>query len=161
MFEIEWRTSESQFATIGYVEGNGTITEPQHYNYTDATVNTGVYYYRLKQLDFLGSYEYFDEIEVDVNGPLSFDLEQNYPNPFNPSTQINFSLAIDSKVSLKVFDVLGQEVANLISANMVAGFHNVDFNASGLNSGVYFYRIEATGIDGTNFTNVKKMILTK
>jgi hypothetical protein len=62
---------------------------------------------------------------------------------------------------LKVFDVLGQEVANLISGNLRAGSHEINFNASNLNSGVYFYRIDATGIDGTNFTSVKKMILTK
>jgi len=161
LFEIERRTEGGQFSTIGYVEGHGTTTEPQNYTYTDVAVSTGIYFYRLKQIDFLGTYEYFDEIEVDVNGPSSFDLAQNYPNPFNPSTKINFSLAVDSKVNLKVFDVLGQEVANLISSNLVAGSHNVDFNASGLNSGVYFYRIDATGIDGTNFTSVKKMILTK
>jgi hypothetical protein len=62
---------------------------------------------------------------------------------------------------LKVFDILGQEVASLVNTNLAAGAHNVDFNASSLNSGVYMYRIEATGIDGTNFTDVKKMILTK
>ncbi|MGB5848998.1 MAG: T9SS type A sorting domain-containing protein, partial [Ignavibacteriaceae bacterium] len=88
-------------------------------------------------------------------------LEQNYPNPFNPSTMIKFSLAADSKVSLTVFDVLGQEVANLISGNLTAGSHEINFNASNVNSGVYFYRIDATGVDGTNFTSVKKMILTK
>ncbi|MGB5286854.1 MAG: T9SS type A sorting domain-containing protein, partial [Ignavibacteriaceae bacterium] len=75
--------------------------------------------------------------------------------------KISFRLAVDSKVSLKVFDVLGQEVATLLNGNIVAGSHQVDFNASALNSGVYLYQIEATGIDGTNFTSVKKMILTK
>ncbi len=93
--------------------------------------------------------------------PDVFALEQNYPNPFNPSTTINFSLAADSKVSLTVFDILGQEVANLINGNLAAGSHEINFNASNVNSGVYFYRIDATGVDGTNFTSVKKMILTK
>ncbi|MCW9065166.1 MAG: T9SS type A sorting domain-containing protein, partial [Ignavibacteriaceae bacterium] len=79
----------------------------------------------------------------------------------NPSTKIAFRLAVDSKVSLKVFDILGQEVASLVNTNLVAGAHNVDFDASLLNSGVYMYRIEATGIDGTNFIDVKKMILAK
>ncbi|NNG27091.1 MAG: T9SS type A sorting domain-containing protein [Ignavibacteriaceae bacterium] len=100
-------------------------------------------------------------VENQLNFPAEFVLNQNYPNPFNPNTKINFSLAVDSKVNLKVFDILGQEVANLISADLLAGSHNVDFNAASINSGVYFYRIEATGIDGTNFTNVKKMIITK
>jgi flagellar hook assembly protein FlgD len=88
-------------------------------------------------------------------------LDQNYPNPFNPSTKINFRLAADSKVSLKVFDVLGQEVMTLINNDLSAGSHQVDFDASNLNSGVYFYKIEATGNNGTNFSDVKKMILTK
>ena len=91
----------------------------------------------------------------------SYELQQNYPNPFNPSTKINFSLASDSKVTLTVFDVLGQEVANLISSNLAAGSHEIDFNASNINSGVYFYRIDATGVDGTNFTSVKKMTIMK
>jgi hypothetical protein len=93
--------------------------------------------------------------------PVDFVLEQNYPNPFNPRTKIMFSLAADSKVSLTVFDVLGQEVANIISGNLAAGSHELNFNASNINSGVYFYRIDAAGVDGTNFTSVKKMILTK
>jgi hypothetical protein len=159
-FEIE-RNSGSGFENIGYVAGFGTSTEPHSYSFVDASLNEGTHSYRLKQLDFDGTFEYFDAIEVDITIPDVFALEQNYPNPFNPSTKIDFSLAVDSKVSLKVFDILGQEVANIVNTNLVAGSHNVDFNASLLNSGVYFYRIEATGIDGTNFTNVKKMILTK
>ena len=159
-FEIQ-RSSNGEFVTVGFVEGHGTTTEIQSYSYTDREITEGSYGYRLKQIDFGGAYSYSDVIEVDVTNPKEFALYQNYPNPFNPSTNIEFSLAVDSKVSLKVFDILGQEVANLISSDLVAGSHSVDFNASLLNSGVYFYRIEATGIDGTNFTNVKKMILTK
>jgi hypothetical protein len=93
--------------------------------------------------------------------PDDFILEQNYPNPFNPGTKIKFSLAADSKVTLTVFDVLGQEVTNLISGNLAAGSHEINFNASNLNSGVYFYRIDAAGVDGTNFSSVMKMILTR
>ena len=160
-FEIQ-RNSGNDFQVVGFVNGNGTTTETQVYSYTDA-VTTGAYTYRLKQVDYNGTFSYSEAIhvEVDITVPDVFALDQNYPNPFNPSTKINFSLAVDSKVSLKVFDVLGQEVANLINSSLVAGSHNVDFNAASLNSGVYFYRIDATGIDGTNFTNVKKMILTK
>jgi hypothetical protein len=96
-----------------------------------------------------------------VIAPEEFMLDQNYPNPFNPATSIRFSLAVDSRVSLKLFNVLGQEVASLINQNMTAGVHNYDFDASGLNSGVYFYKIEAAGINGNKFVDVKKMILTK
>jgi len=93
--------------------------------------------------------------------PTVYQLAQNYPNPFNPSTRIIFNLPVDSKVSLKIFDVLGQEVANLITANLNAGIHEVDFDASGFKSGVYFYKIEANAIDGSAFTDVKKMLLLK
>ena len=159
-FEVERRT-DGQYRTIGFVQGFGTTVEIQNYSFTDTYVQTGTYYYRLKQVDFNGLYEYSDVVEVEVFAPDEFALQQNYPNPFNPSTRITFNLTVDSKVSLRVFDVLGQEVANLISSNLNAGTHDFDFDASGINSGVYFYKIEAIGIDGSNFTEVKKMILAK
>ncbi|MCH8035101.1 MAG: T9SS type A sorting domain-containing protein, partial [Bacteroidetes bacterium] len=158
-FEVQ-RSTNNQFTTIGFISGSGTTTEIHNYSFTDTDVQTGTYYYRLKQVDYNGVYDYSDVIQVDV-APVNFVLEQNYPNPFNPSTKITFSLAVDSKVSLKVFDVLGQEVTKLITTNMTAGVHEVIFDASSLNSGVYFYQLEATASDGTNFTSVKKMILTK
>jgi len=159
-FEVQ-RSAGSEFESIAFVEGHGTTTESQAYSYSDKDVNAGSYSYRLKQVDFDGTFEYSIVVEVEVSGPAVFALDQNYPNPFNPNTKISFRLAVDSKVSLKVFDVLGQEVATLLNGNIVAGSHQVDFNASAINSGVYLYQIEATGIDGTNFTSVKKMILTK
>ena len=91
----------------------------------------------------------------------NYNLVQNYPNPFNPNTKIKFELASDSKVVLKIFNVLGEEVAALISKNLPAGKHESDFNASNLNSGIYFYRLEATGNNGSRFTSIKKMILIK
>ena len=159
-FDVE-RNSGNGFEKIGFVAGFGTSTEIHTYSYVDGSLQEGSYTYRLKQVDFDGTFEYSDVVEVDVLAPDVFALEQNYPNPFNPSTTINFSLAADSKVSLTVFDILGQEVANLINGNVAAGSHEINFNASNVNSGVYFYRIDATGVDGTNFTSVKKMILTK
>jgi hypothetical protein len=159
-FEVQ-RSVNGEFNAIGFIDGHGTTTEVQHYTYLDKKVDAGSYSYRLKQVDINGTFEYSNVVEVEIVAPAEFALNQNYPNPFNPSTKINFSLAIDSKVSLKVFNVLGQEVATLINNTLVSGSHQVDFNASALNSGVYLYKIEATGIDGTNFVDVKKMILTK
>jgi Secretion system C-terminal sorting domain len=160
-FEVQRSTNGVDFEALSFVQGHGTTTETQFYSYVDNTIASGTYTYRLKQIDFNGTFEYSKTVEADVNGPKEFSLDQNYPNPFNPSTKISFKLATDSKVSLKVFDILGQEVITLINGNLVAGGHEVNFDASALNSGVYFYRIEATGVNGTNFTNVKKMILTK
>jgi hypothetical protein len=159
-FDIE-RNSGNGFEKIGFVAGFGTSTEVHNYSYVDGSLQGGVYTYRLKQIDYDGTFEYSNVVEVDMTIPDVFSLEQNYPNPFNPTTKIKFSLAADSKVSLTVFDILGQEVANLINADLKAGFHEMDFNASNVNSGVYFYRLNATAVDGTNFTSVKKMILTK
>jgi len=156
LFEIERRTEAGQFATIGYVEGHGTTTETQHYSYTDATVSSGIYFYRLKQLDFLGSYEYFDEIEVDVNGPLTFDLEQNYPNPFNPSTNIKYSVPETGDIRLSVYNLIGEEVAVLVDGFSEAGFFEVTFNASSLPSGAYFYKLQSG-----NSVVAKKMLLMK
>ena len=159
-FEIQ-RSSNGQFERVGYVVGHGTTTEIQNYVFTETNLDEGFHYYRLKQIDYDGTFEYSPIQSVEVTSPVLFALDQNYPNPFNPSTMIKFSLAADSKVSLSVFDVLGQEVANLIGGNLTAGSHEINFNASNVNSGVYFYRIDAAGVDGTNFTSVKKMILTK
>jgi hypothetical protein len=88
--------------------------------------------------------------------PLSFRLDQNYPNPFNPSTTISYVLPTASSVKLSVYDVLGQEVANLVNENQNPGSHTVNFNAANLSSGVYFYTIKAG-----NFTETKKMAFTK
>lgn len=160
-FEIQ-RSFDSEFQTIGFVDGHGTTTETQSYIFIDKNLNAGSYNYRLKQVDFNGSYEYSHQVEVDVPAPNEFSLNQNYPNPFNPSTRIDFSLAIDSKVTLKVFDVLGQEVASLINNNnLEAGLHSVDFNAAGFNSGIYFYSLIAENSSGKNFVFTRKMALMK
>ena len=158
-FQVE-RSNGSAFESVGFVAGHGTTTEIQNYSFTDQNLASGNYTYRLKQVDFNGTFEYSNTIEAEVI-VKEFSLGQNYPNPFNPSTTINFSLAADSKVSLKIFDVLGQEVATLINGQMAAGSQKVSFNASSLNSGVYFYRIDASGVDGQKFSSTKKMILTK
>ncbi len=159
-FEVQ-RSNGGEYQTIGFVQGNGTSTQQHSYTYSDQNVANGAYNYRLRQVDFNGASEYSQVVEVSINNPVEFNLAQNYPNPFNPSTKINYSLAVDSKVTLKIFDILGQEVTVLLNENIAAGNHNVTFDASKLNSGVYLYKIEANGVDGSSFTSVKKMILTK
>lgn len=159
-FQVE-RKSTGDFESIGFVPGFGTTTEPMSYSFTDVNINPGTYYYRLKQIDFDGTFEYSDAVEVDIDAPGEFTLNQNYPNPFNPSTKITFSLASDANVTLKIFDVLGREVMTIINQSLTAGAHTYDFEATGLNSGAYFYKLEANGQDGNNFTSVKKMIILK
>lgn len=91
----------------------------------------------------------------------TFKLNQNYPNPFNPVTRISFSLPMYSKVSVKVYDVMGRLIQTLANENMNAGSFLIDFNGSELASGVYFVRMSAIGRDGTNFADTKKMLLVK
>src|ERR1035437_367497 len=93
--------------------------------------------------------------------PSSSTLEQNYPNPFNPSTTINYSISHDSWVTLKIYNILGQEVSVLLNSEVNAGNHNIIFNASGLPGGVYLYKLQATTSDGSIFVSVKKMLLEK
>jgi hypothetical protein len=93
--------------------------------------------------------------------PQGYALEQNYPNPFNPSTTIRFSLITKAKVTLTVYNLLGQRITELVNGDMQSGVHAVSFNASRLASGVYFYRLEARGADGTQFNSSRKLMLLK
>ena len=97
-----------------------------------------------------------------INIPDKYNLSQNYPNPFNPTTTISYSLPFDSKVLIKIYNVLGQEVSLLKDEIISAGNHEVQFNSSGLTSGVYFYRLSAESLDGKEkYSTIKKMILLK
>jgi hypothetical protein len=155
-FEVERKSADSDFEAVGFVPGFGSTTEKKDYSFVDSRVTNGTYTYRLRQIDFDGSYEYSYEAELDFTSPSVYSLEQNYPNPFNPSTKINFSIAEGGLVKLSVYNLLGQEVMNLLNENKEAGNHSVEFNASSLTSGVYFYKIETL-----QFTQTRKMILSK
>jgi hypothetical protein len=159
-FEVERKVS-SHWETVGFVTGKGTTTEPQVYSFRDNQVSSGKYLYRLKQIDFDGTYKYSNNVEVSVSVPVQYSLSQNYPNPFNPSTEISFGLKTDAKVKLNVYNVLGQKVSSLINNEMNAGGHSIKFNASEMPSGIYFFSLEANGTDGSNFTSTKKMMLLK
>ncbi len=158
-FDIE-RTEvtkdNADWVKIGFEAGSGTTTKPVSYTFTDRNVSAGVYAYRLKQIDLDGSFSYSNAAEAEVNTPLRFSLSSNYPNPFNPSTQIEYSVPDDAYVSLKVYNTLGQQAACPVDGMVKAGIHKVVFNASGLSSGVYYYKIESD-----NKVLVKKMMVVK
>ena len=160
-FEIERSIDNATFEKIGFVPGFGTTTESKSYTYKILEFYSGTQYYRLKQIDFDGTYEFSDAIEVEGHSPAQYTLFQNYPNPFNPSTSIKFSIPVDSNIKLKLFNMLGQEVAELLNSEISAGIHHVDFNANSLSSGTYFYVLEANGNNGSNIAVTKKMILMK
>ena len=150
-FQIERRTFSSDgWTVIGNVSGNGTSSIAHDYSFNDRNLITGIYSYRLKQIDFNGNFEYHNlNAEVIVGTPKEFKLSQNYPNPFNPSTTISFDMPKDGFVSLKVYNTSGKEVANLVNETRSAGYYSVSFNASALSSGIYYYRLESNGISKT------------
>jgi hypothetical protein len=148
--------STAQWLKIGFVAGNGTSSSAHSYSYTDANVSTGTYAYRLKQIDNSGTYKYSSEAEVTINVPTCYALGQNYPNPFNPSTVIGYQLPVTGLVTLKVYDVIGREVATLVNEQKDAGYYKATFNATKLASGVYFYRMSAG-----SYVSVKKLLLMK
>ena len=141
-YEVQRKVDGNYWEPVGFVKGNGTSSIRHSYSYTDRIDNPGNYSYRLKQIDFNGSFEYSKEIYVAVMKPTKFFLEQNYPNPFNPTTRISFIIPTASRVLLTVFDVLGREVTTLINKTMIAGYYNMEFNASELASGIYYYRFK-------------------
>lgn len=155
-FEVQRGKDKSNFIAVGFVNGNGTSTAQHTYSFKDKNINTGKYYYRLKQIDFNGSYKYSHIVEVNLNIPIQFSLEQNYPNPFNPTTTIKYSIPNQSLITMKLYDVLGREVTTLVNEEKTAGIYKVELNASSLASGVYFYRIKAG-----DFVQTKKMILLR
>ncbi|MCF8435276.1 MAG: T9SS type A sorting domain-containing protein [Ignavibacteriales bacterium] len=141
-FYIERMKSGNEYTPIAFIEGRGTLSESSSYSYLDIAPDNGTYFYRLKQIDFDGSYSYSQEVKAIVNNLNEFSLSQNFPNPFNPTTRIDYYIGMRSLVSLKIFDLLGNQVAYLIDEILEPGNYSVTFNASGFSSGVYFYRLE-------------------
>jgi|GEM_PF-1936825 len=164
-FEIQRKPDKADWEKIGFVEGHGTTTEPSTYSYSDdiSNINAKSLAYRLKQIDFNGSHKYSNEVSVEISTPLYFALYQNYPNPFNPSTKIKYSIPFvethrDASllVTLKVFDILGNDIETLVNEEKAAGAYEITWYAGNLPSGVYFYQLKAG-----NFTETKKMLMLK
>ncbi len=143
------QTTDSDVITVHMVM-QGDSLPGSTVNTTGTPVGVTAQYYHFSTEIIIVS---ADEDPVIVN---EFNLEQNYPNPFNPSTQINYTLAERSIVTVKVYDVLGNEIATLVNATQEAGAHDLSFDASQLSSGLYIYKLNAG-----NFTSSKKMMLLK
>ncbi len=169
-FEIERATlsptqnrtdADINFKAVTFIASKGNSNNVQGYKYIDGNLATGRYAYRLKQIDYNGNHIYFLlNNEVVISNPNKFSISQNYPNPFNPSTTIAYDMPFDGNMKLVIFDNLGREVKTLVNGNVNAGYYKVDFNASALPSGIYFYRVNAeSGTD--KFEKVFKMMLVK
>jgi len=161
-FEIERRIVNEGiprvWEKVGFVRGSGTTFTPTNYSFKDEGLSTGKYNYRLKQIDLNGNYEYYDlRNEVVIGIKVEYKLSQNYPNPFNPTTKINYELTDDGIVNIKLYDLSGKEIRTILNEAKTAGYYSLEFNAEGLSSGVYIYRMEVDGI----LKDSKQMILLK
>ena len=155
-FEVQ-RRSAGEWTTIAFVDGNNSSASQSNYSYLDADLKSGTYSYRLKQVDYDGSFTYLElKSEVTIGVPDEYSLSQNYPNPFNPSTTIRYSIKTGGEVTLRVYDILGNEVATLVNEVQEPGYYTVNFNGANLSSGVYVYTLESG-----EFSGVKKLLLMK
>jgi len=154
-FEILRCAQNDVWVELGFVEGHGNSNSPKNYTFEDESPPTGMVQYRLKQIDTDGKFAYSDVVRVEVGIPSKFELKQNYPNPFNPTTNIVYNLPVDGFVTLKIYDVIGNEVETIVNENKKAGRYVIAFNGSNIASGVYFCRISA----GKYSTSIKMMLV--
>lgn len=149
--------NSNEWNSINFTNGAGSTTETKQYSFIDKSPFQGLSYYRLKQVDYDGSFTYSSIVEVNNNAVVdNFILAQNYPNPFNPTTKISWQSQLDAQTSLKIYDLLGNEVATLLDEYKPAGNYDVSFDAANLSSGIYYYSIKVGSLVQT-----KKMILMK
>lgn len=159
--EADSRTTESirddSWSKIGFVQGCGNSNSPKDYTFVDEKLaGPGVYFYRLKQIDNDGKFEYSKIVSVNFNRPMEFQLEQNFPNPFNPVTSIRFTLPEGGSVLMKIYDALGREVKTILNEFMPAGVHSINISVGNLCSGIYYYEITAG-----RHNAIRKMIILK
>jgi hypothetical protein len=147
--------NNDDWVTIAFISGKGTTAETQYYSFVDESLG-GKLFYKLRQVDYNGTYNYSDIIEVNSVTVSTLLLEQNYPNPFNPATTINYQLGNDGFVNLKVFSSLGEEVAELVNEFQKGGSYQFTFDAKELPSGIYVYQLTSG-----NYKETKKMLFMK
>lgn len=155
-FEVERMTNNKSYEKIGYVPGAGSTSIPRNYTFTDKWGQCGINFYRLKQIDYDGTFEYSKEIQVNSLTTLKYEIAQNYPNPFNPATTIRYSIAKAGMVTLNVYNLLGRKVMQIVNEVKNAGVYQVQFDGTKLAGGLYIYQIKADG-----FTACRKMLLVR
>jgi hypothetical protein len=157
-FEVEKNISHS-WQKIGFVQGAGTSNASNEYRYVDKNTKAGTYQYRLKQIDRDGSFKYSQPVEVAIGTTTSkiFTLSESYPNPFNPTTNIEFTFPNEGRATVKVINMLGQQVAELFNGQVTPGrIYQATFDATRFSSGLYFSVLEFNGQK-----LVRKMLLAK
>jgi photosystem II stability/assembly factor-like uncharacterized protein len=165
-FEIERKLKNQEWVTIGFVQGKGTTTEIQNYNYIDdysLLPYEGTVLYRLKQIDYDGTFEYSKQLAVNLTFiPADYYVSQNYPNPFNPATTIKYSLPVESMVKINIYNALGEIIEELVSKFQSSGNYEVTWNAQDYSSGIYYYSFEVNSDDGSqSHREMKKIVFLK
>jgi hypothetical protein len=156
-FEVQRSIKDDGWEQIVFVDGFGNSNSPKDYSIIDSQLSeSGEYQYRLKQIDNDGSFDYSQVISVNVGIPDSYSLSQNYPNPFNPVTRIDFALPEKQKVVLRIYNMLGELVREVINNEKEAGHYSIKVNSVGFASGVYIYRLETSA-----YVASRKMMLLK
>ena len=165
-FEIQRAQNNLNFEMIGFVDGNGNSNSPKDYTFADSLVEmSGIVYYRLKQIDFNGTFDYSDTVSVnlvsDVNLenssiPNWFELSQNYPNPFNSSTNFQINVAKMSEITMELFDSNGQKIKTLFSGELYPGTYSYQLNMNDFSSGTYLIKFLSN-----NYSTIKKILLLK
>ena len=165
-FEVQRKSdSEELWKVLGFINGQGTSSTPVSYSFGDDEISSDHYYYRIKQIDFDGSFNYSSTLKVSIQSPQSFQLGQNYPNPFNPETVISYQIPAlkgeSVEVKLVIYNLLGDEVKTLVQENQGAGFYSVNWNGKDnsnldVSAATYIYRIKAG-----EFVQSRKMTLLR
>ncbi len=165
--EVDVSMVGKPFEVLDHIEGQGSISLETQYSYADSLVEVGsVYGYRLADVSYNGDVTYHDVIYVEVQAPSEFVLFKNYPNPFNPSTTIKYNLPVESRVELKIYSVLGQEIITLVDDMEKAGYHQMQWNGTtrygqSVASGMYILAFRAKGSGGKEHTKMMKILLIK
>jgi len=152
---VKSQTSD-EWDVLGFVEGYGNCNSPKDYAFTDIPVEGTSFQYRLKQIDTDGQFHYSDIVTVDIATPAQFELKQNFPNPFNPATHITYNLPRDGYVTIKVYDIVGSEIATLVNEEKKAGSYMETFDGAELASGIYICTMT-----GNSFIRSIKMLMIK
>ncbi|WP_337866874.1 T9SS type A sorting domain-containing protein [Ignavibacterium sp.] len=156
-FSVERKSDYTEWTNIGFVNGSGTSVNTNNYIFIDEELPAGIYNYRIKQTDYNGTFKYYYLAEtVEIGLPQEFRLFQNYPNPFNPSTKISWQTPVAARNTVKVFDLLGNEIATLIDEQKEAGRYEIIFDSKDLSSGIYLIQLKAG-----EFISTKKMTLLR
>ena len=161
-FDVQRRAPSGSFASLpgSFIPGAGTTTVPHDYSFVDTTAEPGERFYRLRQTDLDGTEHYLEPLHITTSGPgqggglpSAFGLSQNFPNPFNPSTTFRYLLPAAGRVSLRIYDLFGQEVATLVDGRVEAGTHEARWVPTGVASGIYVARLL-----GDSFQQSRKLI---